>query len=355
MRTKTIAATLAATAALIALPLPAAAAATKHYEQPASFATQIQGRGSNGYRFFLFTFEKGPQILSVSKGLSGNSNQIVNYFARSGGNSSAATDGTVEVKVGKLGHFRGHFVATSTKTRQPSRGCDGEPSTTEDGYFVGSFVFHGERGYTTIDTDRERGTVIRTGATRCAVPAEHGGREPDRPSKQESEAEEEEFRLVAGDAEAQVLLQVNREASPREMDSTPTTYQATVNRGWAGRFQVSRSASVFSMSPGGNPSAFQVPNLAEPLTEATVEPSAPFSGSATFHLETPTTASWTGDLAVELPGVGKVPLTGKKISAGLCQGRRHCTKTLPKSLQPLLEGGGFEVGISEVSRSRGSS
>ena len=62
---------------------------------------------------------------------------------------------------------------------------------------------------------------------------------------------------------------------------------------------------VFEFGPGAA-STFQVPNLAEPLTEATLEPPAPFSGSATFHLDTPKTASWTGDLAVELPGLGKL-------------------------------------------------
>lgn len=36
-------------------------------------------------------------------------------------------------------------------------------------------------------------------------------------------------------------------------------------------------------------------------------------------------------------------LTGKKIYAGACRGRSHCTKTLPKPLQRLLELDSFGV------------
>lgn len=108
-----------------------------------------------------------------------------------------------------------------------------------------------------------------------------------------------------------------------------------------------RNASAFEIGED-TATAFQVPNLAEPLTEATVSPSAPFSGSATFHLDGPKTASWTGDLAVELPGAGEVPLSGEGISAGLCHGPSHCTKTLRGLLQKELEGGSVFYGQTEV-------
>ena len=93
-----------------------------------------------------------------------------------------------------------------------------------------------------------------------------------------------------------------------------------------------------------------MPNLAEPLAEATVAPPAPFSGSATFHLDDPKTASWTGDLAVEMPGLGKVSLTGDGIEAGLCSGLSNCTKTLPKDLQPVLEAPSGVIVVVSVSK-----
>jgi hypothetical protein len=70
-----------------------------------------------------------------------------------------------------------------------------------------------------------------------------------------------------------------------------------------------------------------------PPGEATLTGSSPFSGSSTFQLLSSKKASWTGDLAVELPGLGRVALSGPKFYAGLCEGIK-CTKTLPPSLAP---------------------
>jgi hypothetical protein len=72
-------------------------------------------------------------------------------------------------------------------------------------------------------------------------------------------------------------------------------------------------------------------------TEATVEPPAPFQGSATFKLESPTTASWTGDLSVEIPTLGNVRLTEPGTWSTLCQGA-SCTETLPPGIQFALLG-----------------
>jgi len=238
------------------------------------------------------------------------------------------------MNVGKLGQFRGRFVAKSTETRKPAGDCTGDPTTIEKGFYVGSFNFRGEQGYSTIHADRERGTVTRQGATRCPVPTEHPGHEGARGVGEEKEAEREAH-LVAGDSKFRVFFQAYRE-EPAALKEIATTFEASVSGGRAGAFEVSHSAFVFDFSAGAA-STFQVPNLAEPPAEATLKPPAPFSGSATFHLDTPTAASWTGDLAVELPGLGKVPLTGGSIQAGLCAPGPHCTKTLPKILQELLE------------------
>ena len=118
-------------------------------------------------------------------------------------------------------------------------------------------------------------------------------------------------------------------------------YGASVAGGKVGKFHVSYDASVFNLGSDAA-ETFRVPNLAEPLSEAIIEPPAPFSGTATFHLETPKKANWTGDLAVELPGLGTVPLTGPKIAAGLCHGR-DCTKTLPRLAQRALEARGGDL------------
>ena len=87
-------------------------------------------------------------------------------------------------------------------------------------------------------------------------------------------------------------------------------------------------AGLFSLTaPDGTP------------TEATVKPPAPFSGTATFKLESPTTASWTGDLSVELPTLGTVDLAEPGFQAGACAAQ--CTKTFPD---------GAEIGFLTASR-----
>lgn len=341
-------------AALIVVALPTSAGAAKVYHQPASVSANLQGTGTGGFRFFLFAFDRGA-VFSLAK-LHGEGLETVSYYDLHRKRRPEFEDGRLDIQVGKLGHFRGHFVAHSTKIQKLQKGCTGEPTTIEDGDFVGSFVFHGERGYTSIHADREKGSVTRLGAADCVIPKEHRGhRRPSRRAKKEAELEREreegEFRLVAGDAEGRLILRASREEAPRELHSQPTDFEVDLEGGKAGTFDVSRSASFDEFGPNSVSTSFVVPNLAEPLTEATLEPPAPFSGSATFHLDTPTSASWTGDLAVELPGLGKTPLTGKKIYAGLCHGRSDCTKTLPDPLQHVLEannrfGGSVSVGVA---------
>jgi hypothetical protein len=70
-------------------------------------------------------------------------------------------------------------------------------------------------------------------------------------------------------------------------------------------------------------SAFTVSDETTPA-EATVAPPAPFSGSATFERASSTRSTWLGDLALELPGFGRVRLAGPKYRSLVCRGN-HCT------------------------------
>ncbi len=347
MRAKMI---LAIIAALIPLALPTAAAAAKTYHQPAHVSVEIEGTGTNGFHFVLFTFDRAV-LFATYNGLNGQSDQSVNYVAVQRHPPAGLDRGRLDLKIGKLGHFRGHLVITSTKAQKLEPGCTGEPTINEEGYFAGSFLFHGERGYTAIHAPRLSGAIIRQGATDCRIPAgshRHQGKGVE--EKAESAAEEAEYRLLAGDRKADLVLGANRIPLSRGTKGEATTsFEVTATGEKTGAFTISRRAFVFDTAKDAA-STFVVPSLAEPLAEATVEPPAPFSGSATFHLEGPKTASWTGDLAVELPGLAKLPLTGKGIYAGACRARNDCTKTLPKSLQPLLEGGGYSGGVVQVIR-----
>jgi hypothetical protein len=347
VRAKAFAAFLAATVIAGALLAPAGAFAGKTHRirRPASVDVEMQGHGTHGFGFALFTFGSRDDLLWLTRPSPGV-DQSVTYFIRAHRGRTDPKAGLLDVRVGSLGRFRGHFHPAATATLRPERGCTGDPTTVEKGFFVGSFSFRGEGGYTTIHTHRERGRITRQGATSCTVPS-GSGNERHRPShqtKREKRRRQNELRLVAGDGNGGVSLQATREEASGPEESSLTNFQASTSEKF-GRLRVFRSVSVIDFGADAA-TTFQAMNPTEPLTEAILTPPAPFSGSATFHLNDPETASWTGNLAVEMPGLGKVQLTGENIEAGACHGPSHCTKTLPEPLQRALEAGAGSFHVS---------
>jgi hypothetical protein len=80
-------------------------------------------------------------------------------------------------------------------------------------------------------------------------------------------------------------------------------------------------------------------------SEAAVEPPTPFAGSAEFALESPTVASWTGDLRVPIPTLGTVALTGPEFKRSLC-GAGGCTDTAPGTQVAIFSGSYFTGNLS---------
>src|SRR6201999_412862 len=72
----------------------------------------------------------------------------------------------------------------------------------------------------------------------------------------------------------------------------------------SGGVTILRSASAL----GGSPTF----SFDEALTSATIKPPAPFIGTGAFVREDDGSTGWTGSLAVRMPGLGTVPLTGGK-------------------------------------------
>ncbi len=331
-------ATLLITAlALAVFASPVVARATpRHYHRPASVKAEVKLRGTRGFAVRLGVWGRST-VLLASKRVSKLGEEGVTYSSRRrAGPTDGLSGGKLNVRVGRLGRFRARFVPTSTRTREGiDDGCKGEPTTVEQGFFVGSLNFRGERGYTRVHARRARGTVTRIAAARCVTRSSSvdSGRESVR--AEEAERKEDEFRLVAGDGTADTILRASREEVSKGSKVTPTSFLVSVIDE-VGELAVTHSAFVldFHFDPGAG---FRTPNLIEPLAEATIKPRAPFSGSAGFLLEDAGTASWTGELAVELPGLGRVPLTGNGFAAGLCKGRSNCTRTLSSRLTRILK------------------
>ena len=86
---------------------------------------------------------------------------------------------------------------------------------------------------------------------------------------------------------------------------------------WTGhRGRIDEKAEAIQLFDPG--SAFKVPDLTHLTREAIIKPPAPFSGSATYRRESPREVSWVGDLSVNLPGFGEVPLAGRAATATVC-------------------------------------
>jgi hypothetical protein len=67
------------------------------------------------------------------------------------------------------------------------------------------------------------------------------------------------------------------------------------------------------------PSSFLSPEPEFPTRGATISPPAPFSGTGTFTREPGKAGSWSGDLKVEMPGFGSVPLAASDSRASICE------------------------------------
>ncbi len=222
----------------------------------------------------------------------------------------------IKVRIGSLGRIDMRFVPERTKKAKPgSTQCAGGGLTTEFGHYVGSISFHGDGGYTRAQSHRVAGTIETESSEMPTSEAGQGD-----PRKEEAETvgklgKEEQ----AKKAEELHEVQVDAKARGGKVVFTATRIEAAAG----GRKGVSTNFLVFGQRRrgpmgevsvvgliGAKGSSFQVPDLGNPTDEATVSPSSPFSGSATFRREPPQPSDWTGDLKVELPGFGTVPLTG---------------------------------------------
>jgi hypothetical protein len=231
----------------------------------------------------------------------------------------------INARIGSLGRIDMRFVPERTKKARPgSTRCAGGELTTEIGHYVGSISFHGEGGYTRVQADRAAGTIKTESVGKCPPPKRVKAME-----KEEAETvgklEEEE---AAKRNEEEGLTQVEAKARGGKVVFTAARIDVAAGgrKGSSANFVAVgqrqrgpiREVSLVGLL-AAKASTFEVPDLQNPTAEAILSPPSPFSGSATFHAESPQPGNWTGDLKVELPGFGPVPLTGAGVKASICQ------------------------------------
>jgi hypothetical protein len=286
---------------LATLTLPAGAAAKPGYyvEKPGR-AVVLQREASHGYHVFLFGVNRRSLTLSVS-GEEGSANYVVR--GRVGGEK-------IEGRFGNLGRVAMRFVPEGAPRRgELPANCEGKPPVEREGHFVGQLRFKGEHGFTRVRAARAEGVVVGLPRRVC---------KGHRPEIQQPLPSGRLTSLSAIPNRPGIPRFSVYKQEPSGPEQRPRVAEEAVHIAFLGEkrsgMAITRQASAFT-----TPETFAVSPLGQQPDTATVSPPAPFSGTATFEEQADGTARWSGDLKVELPGRGAIPLTGPDYRARLCR------------------------------------
>ncbi len=322
--------TVAALLTLAVLPASAVAKPGFRVEGPQRWsAFELPAR--NGYRIRVdaASADKKPYP-NINIIASRGQRYTVAYFAR----GISSEEGAIKAKLAGVGRIDVRFEQTRVTREAVAGNCKGRASLTRHGLFRGTIEIRGEHGYTSVHRRSARGEITQSFRQVCDQGEFGGGeREPGKYSHLEN--------LFAGRRKEGRALSfwASRVDFGPKFGAPRTSFSASSSLQRHGLYVVS---SVSGESE--EPQSFLAPDPAGALEDASVAPPAPFDGSATFHLDSPTSSSWTGTLSVELPGVGKVALAGVGFWSALCE-EMTCTKTLPPNV-----GLGFISSVATASR-----
>jgi hypothetical protein len=302
---------------------PAAAAATRTKVEPATTIRSLYFQGSNQYylEFKAVTKGRGAANVSVNASHERYKDELISLtYTRRG---RVFADGGFAAKMPGLGEVDVHFHQTKSQRVDGGNpgGCDKGITTFRHGYFTGPVKFRGRGNFTVASARRTKGQIVERTRQSCKVPVDTGaGGKP----VVEYSTEARQAILTASGHSAGATVDLTaigpRQVAPGTGGSgIPTDlFTASYESRWRGMAVLGE----VDLDAGSN--TFSAPGPAGTLTEATVAPSGPFTGTGTFHAAPPAAATWTGDLGLNLPGIGVVPLTGPGVTAELCEERGPC-------------------------------
>ncbi len=203
----------------------------------------------------------------------------------------------LHARFGSLGGYSLRFQRRKRTVDRPEKRC---VWIEETGIFRGQISFTGEGGYTTLAATSVPGEVIRLPYGFCGFGDDR--RNPAPPEFPYSVAVGAGSRIPGGTVgfEASRLGGMSRIDFSAEVRETIGAVKITRTAFATG------AAKTFSLGGG------------ERLRHARVEPPAPFRGSADFHRGGDSSPTWTGSLAVSLPGAPDTLLAGPGFGAKLC-------------------------------------
>lgn len=263
--------------------------------------------GTHGYRLSLRTISRDLLYLEASKG-----NVSAAYAVR-----GRASSDEVEADFGSLGRISVRFSGSPRPLEaglSPTK-CKGQRPIHEVGHFSGTIRFHGERGFTEVNTKHARGSFTRTFRRVCKRP-------PWAPRGLDRLDEDRAVTLVGASSRAK-----GRNIDFYAFGSEPATDE---NRSIPPNAFFLANSSEFREGMAIIRTALLAEDRAEAMTSsepgikpvtATLAPTKPFTGTASYAEVPGSAPSWTGSLRVFLPGLDEVPLTGPDFKSALCRTR----------------------------------
>lgn len=315
----------AAFAAMALLPITASAKPGYHKVPPWHVLQLFPARGAHGYSIDVAVLDGRAQLTALRQSAEGASVVFYRQTKKQAGGDD------LDAAFGKAGRLKARFIPERVLEQKAPKGCIGGPMIAEIGHFVGRLFFRGTNDFTSFKAHRLRGTITRFPGLVCQGPTKSG------PSPLE---EKGVLQVIAGVRSGDTFF--DAVTGPAEHGiAASSTYSASSERR-EGTVDILESVTVPAPAP------LSIPDLTAALpASVTIEPPVPFSGSATIEAPSRATATLSGDLAVDLPAAGKVPLTGPGIDAGLCRDYT-CTGSLPEALRPRRPKYGLGISISQV-------
>jgi len=219
----------------------------------------------------------------------------------------------IHATFGSLGRVGLGFHRQKKVVERPERNCRW---IIEVGVFRGKVSFAGEGGYVAIEATNPKGEIFRLPDGFCGLGSFRPGLLPPGLPRETVLA----TRMKSGSRE------VGFRASRERSDRATIQFSAEALERVEG-MRIDRSVRV----PGK-----QGEFTATGASRATVSPPAPFSGYGKFRDPEPGPIAWEGPLAVTLPGLESLPLTGDGFTARLCPDLSILEGCLPRRRGPQL-------------------
>ena len=253
--------------------------------QPIKQRTQVtlRLRGSNGYRITIHGSSKGVSLVATKR------HSAAEYIAARG----HSDDQTIEASFGRLGAIRAKFVPHGNLENEAlPEGCKAPAgSAGHFGSFLGRIEFHGEEGFTDVETGRAKGTVIPSRRLVCKRQVEGAqkvtGKPPSLVSFIYTNRGSTSF-WAGGDA----LSHVSTSGIPLNLAALPKKGIAFSVRSFSSR----EGVDIMRVSAAkGPPTSFVLAGNGT----TKLSPPSPFSGTSSFDS---CDITWRGSLTVSLPG-----------------------------------------------------